>query len=76
MANLTVSLDNDVLQRAQLRAAKQDTSVKGLVQAYLETYASSRSQHREPLERILEIARTTGARSGGRTWNRDELYER
>lgn len=76
MANLTVTVDEETLRRARMRALEQGTSVNALVREYLESYADDEAV-RETGRRIAEHARSTHAGSGpgGRTWTREELYE-
>ncbi len=76
MANLTLTIDADLLKRARLRALERDTSVNALVRGYLERLAGPVSQ-RDAIESFLELARRSDAGSGssGRTWTRAELYE-
>jgi plasmid stability protein len=77
MANLTVSIDNDLLKRARIRALERDTSVNALVRGYLENLAAE-SPRSPALEEFLGWARSVHASSGpgGRSWTRDELHER
>ncbi len=76
MANLTVVVDSEVLQKARIRALKQGTSVNRLVQRYLEAYAGAGGSP-EILAGFLEVAKRSTASSGpeGRTWRREDLYE-
>ena len=77
MANLTLSIDDDVLKRARLRALEQDTTVNALVRVYLERFALDGGQD-EAIAGLLALAERTRSGSGpaGRSWTRDELYER
>ena len=77
MANLTVTVDDAVLRQARKKAVDQGTSVNAVVNAYLQQYAGS-SGASEALAGFLELAASADARSGGggRTWTRDELYDR
>lgn len=77
MSNLTLNIDDDVLRRARIRALERGTTVNSLVRSYLETFAGP-EQGRRALDEIVEIAQQSNASSGpeGRTWTRDELYER
>lgn len=77
MANLTVSIDDELLKRARVRALEQDTSVNSLVRDYLKSFATGGP--RSPgMEEFLEWAQSVHASSGpgGRKWTRAELYER
>lgn len=76
MANLTVTIDDEVLRKARIRALELGSSVNRLVAEYLGAFAAD-EQHRT-VESILELARQSKAGSGpsGRSWSRDELYDR
>lgn len=76
MANLTITVDAEVLKRARLRATEQGTSVNAVVRDYLEQYAGTRSAQEQALARLLEFSVQSRARRGRRTWTRDELHER
>ncbi|MGK2940016.1 MAG: DUF6364 family protein [Solirubrobacteraceae bacterium] len=77
MANLTLSIDDDLLRRARIRALERDTSVNSVVREFLEEYAG-KSPAEEGMRQFLELAARSQASSGpgGRTWTRDELYDR
>jgi hypothetical protein len=77
MANLTLTIDAELLKRARMRALERDTSVNALVREYLETLAGP-TRKREALDAFLALAEQSHASSGpaGRTWTRDELHER
>jgi len=77
VANLTLTFDDDTLRRARIRALEQGTSVNALVRDYLEGFAGE-SEAAEGLRRFLDATRHSGAGSGadGRSWTRDELYDR
>lgn len=78
MTNLTVKVDDETLKRARIRALEQGTSVNALLRAYLEDYTGIREQRKEAGEDFLKFTEENEASSGlgGRTWSRDELYER
>ena len=77
MGNLTLSIDDALLKQARIRALERDTSVNALVRDYLEDFVV-RDTPRSGMAQFLAIAKTIHAGSGpeGRTWTRDELYER
>ena len=77
VANLTLTIADDVLRRARIRALEQDTSVNAVVRDYLERFAGASEAH-EGLRNFLEATERTGAGSGpgGRSWTRDELHDR
>lgn len=77
MANLTLTVDEDLLRRARVRALEQGTSVNGLVRDWLERFAGDNAQ-RQASEEIIAIGQRSNASSGrgGRKWTRDDAYER
>ena len=77
MANLTVTIDTQVLRRARIRALERGTSVNAVVSEYLAQYAGS-SATADALAGFLDLATAADAGSGGggRTWTRDDLYDR
>ena len=77
MGNLTVTIDTDVLRTARLRALEQGTSVNAIVRDYLVAFATTEPV-REAIAAVVAKARssTSSSGSGGRTWRREELYER
>jgi len=77
MANLTLTIDGELLKRARIRALEQDTSVNALVREYLEQLAT-RGPEREGVDAFLAMTESihAGSGPGGRRWTREELYER
>lgn len=76
MANLTIALDNNLLQRARIRALEQGTSVNALLRDYLASYADEKDIRTRAIEEFLQIAADEDSGSGGKKWTRDELHER
>ncbi len=77
MANLTLSIDDELLKRARIRALEQDTSVNALVRRFLEDLAAGISAQ-VGIEGFLAMTESihAGSGPGGHKWTRDELYER
>ena len=77
MTNLTLTIDEDTLRMARIRALELGTSVNALVREYLKQLAG-RSTAAEGVAEFFAATKGTGAGSGaeGRSWSRDELYER
>ena len=79
MANLTITVDDETLKQARIRALQQNTSVNAVLRHYLEEFAQTdalRQKRCEALKNILALAQAHPIDRGGKTWNRDELYER
>lgn len=75
MTNVTLTVDEDILRRARIRALQQGTSVNSLVREYLARVAGE-SEAAEGINEFFSAVAGSGAGSGGRTWTRDELHER
>lgn len=77
MANLTLTIDDEILAKARIRALEEGSSVNALVREYLASYADLEAGRRA-IDEYLEITASAGASSGpgGRSWTRDELHER
>jgi hypothetical protein len=77
MAKLTLAIDGDVLDRARMRALERHTSVNQLVRDYLESLAGV-DRTKDAVDAFIGLAEHIGAGSGpkGRTWTREDLYER
>lgn len=77
MGNLTLSIDDELLQRARMRALELRTTVNALVRDYLESFVGEHPA-RQAVTEFLAIADTVQASSGpkGRTWTREDLHAR
>jgi plasmid stability protein len=77
MANLTVTVDEETVKRARIRALEEGTSVNALLRGYLEDYAGIRREKLEAWRKIQELAKSSGMSSGGEGLpKREELYDR
>jgi hypothetical protein len=76
MTNLTITVDDEVLKRARLRALQENTSVNAFLRDTLEAYAGVRAERESAVTDLLRLAREVQAGSGGQRWTREELYER
>ena len=79
MANLTISVNNEVLKRARIRALEENSSVNTVPRKYLEEYAridEVRRHRQEVLKALLVLAEQCQCGREGKIWNRDELHER
>lgn len=72
--NLTLSVADDVVERAREVARQQGTSLNALIRRYLESLAGK--DDGEELARQFEAFwRDNPGHSGGWRFNREELYE-
>jgi len=76
MANLTISLDDDLLRRARVRAARLGTSVNAVLRDYVRMWAGGHSARARAVSALLtQAAASKGARAG-RDWTREDLHDR
>lgn len=75
MTNLTLSLDDDVLQKAREAALREHTSVNALVREYLTRYVDARSRRLEALDTLTCLAERNRSQNTG-PWSRESLHER
>jgi len=75
MANLTLSVDDELLQKAREAAVREQTSVNALVREYLEQYVGARERRLRALDALDALAERTDSVSRGR-WSRESLHER
>ncbi|SPF32649.1 conserved hypothetical protein [Candidatus Sulfotelmatobacter kueseliae] len=78
--NITLSLDDKLVKEVRKIAVERDTTLTGLVRAYLEQVAAEHSSERkrrdlEQLNRTLDRLQTS-LDYGKRTWRREDLYDR
>ncbi len=71
--NLTVQLDEEVVRRARVVAAKRGTSVSALVARQLNALAAEDERHEASRQRAIELM-DQAKPHGGRNWTREELY--
>jgi plasmid stability protein len=76
VANLTISIDDDLLRRARIRALEQGTSVNALLREYLLSFAGRDETQDHALSELLELSRGSESRRGGEQWSRDDLHDR
>lgn len=73
--NITLSVDEDVVQRARQHAERLGTSVNQLVRDYLEQLAGKSNPDEDAAE-FERLSRLSAGRSKGWKFNREELHER
>ncbi len=79
MTNLTISVNDEVLKRARIRALEENRSVNAVLGQYLQNYArvdEVQHQRREALTALLTLADQCRCGRGAKNWSRDDLYDR
>jgi len=74
-ANLTLQLDEDVIRRARILAAKRGTSVSAMVAKDLADMVEDDARYEEARLRARKLMQSASPR-GGRSWRRDKLHDR
>ena len=75
MANLTLAIDDALLQRAREAALRQHSTVNALVRDFLGHFLEARSRRLEALEQFEAVAAASYSASP-ESWGRDSLHER
>lgn len=84
MANLTISVDEEVLKRARIRALERGTSVNAVLAEYLRAFAGEAHLQARATRSLVALAaenskvggRARAKARSGRGWNREDLHER
>jgi plasmid stability protein len=71
--NLTLQLDEEVIRRARVVAAKRGTSVSALVARELDQLVAQEERYEEARHRASELMAQAKPR-GGRSWTREDIY--
>ena len=62
MTNLTITVDEQTLKKARMRAVEEGTSVIAVLRAYLESDAGVGRERLDGLRKIRELANVVGMR--------------
>lgn len=76
MKNITLVVDEGVLDAARLYAAKRNTSVNALVRDFLKGIADQEDRTVRARRRLRELMDRTTLEVGPVTWTRDDLHDR
>lgn len=71
MANLTITVDEDTLKRARIKALERGESVNAYLGEMLRRYAG---EGNNVMASLAELSDVYESGSGGRTWSREDLY--
>ena len=77
MKNITLSVDEDVLDAVRVIAAQRKTSVNMLVREYLESLTRQQARAKEAMARLRALSEKSQAGLGpDYVFDRDSLHER
>lgn len=74
MKNITLAIDDKVLEDVRRYAARKNTTVNALVREHLTRIATEDDRAAKARQRLIELAENSQARMG--RWSREELYDR
>ncbi len=74
MANVTLSIDDDLLKKGRKYAARHNTSLNALIRRLLKITVESDSNHW--LEECFTLMDQASGDSNGKNWKRGDLYDR
>ena len=73
MANLTITVDDDTLRRARIRALRREESVNAYLARILRRYADEENSAMDDVIALAHESRA-GSDATGRSWTRDEAH--
>jgi plasmid stability protein len=76
MRNITVSLNDDLIRRAKVRAAQEDSSVSAVVRRFLEDYAKAETEFERLRQQEIDLRKQITHFDATDRLTRDELYDR
>lgn len=76
MKNITLSVDDAVLDKVRRIAADRKTTVNALVREYLTSVASREDRWAEAVRQMEVLAAQSKMTVGSRNWTRDDIHER
>ena len=76
MKNITLAVDDAILDEVRVYAAKRNTSVNALVRDFLNGIAEQEDKTVRARRRLRELMDRTTLEVGPVTWSRAELHDR
>ncbi len=77
MANVTMTLDDEIIKKVKKIAVEKNTTLTGIIRDYLTRLAKREDQRTEEVIDELSAVMNGGkVKIGKITWTRDELHER
>ncbi len=76
MKNLTLTIDEDLLERAKVLAAERRTSINAMVRTFLSDLIAREQAKDDARDALLALARERLGDLGTQKWDREKLYDR
>tara|TARA_X000000950_G_scaffold288027_1_gene402909 strand:- start:18931 stop:19185 length:255 start_codon:yes stop_codon:yes gene_type:complete len=74
--NITLAIDEDLLDKVRVIAALEKTTVNALVRDFLSETARKKDRTLKVRQRLVTRSRNSSGTVGEINWTRDELHER
>lgn len=76
MKNITLAIDEAILDEVRVYAARRNTTVNGLVRDFLSRVAEQEDRTERARRRLRELMDQSTLEVGPVTWTRDDLHDR
>jgi plasmid stability protein len=76
MRNITVTLEDELVRRAKVRAAMEDSSVSAVVRRFLEDYARTETEFERLRRNEIRLRQETPDFSASNRLDRDTVHDR
>jgi plasmid stability protein len=76
MTNLTISIDEQLIRKARVRAIQEGTSVSARIREFLAAYAEGENHRQAAAQNFIASARRSQANRGGAAWRRADAHDR
>jgi predicted transcriptional regulator len=76
MANITLKIEDELLEKARRLAFRKKTSINAIVKQRLDEFVSGDLNRDATLRGLDAFYKRSKARVGKRTWTKDEIHER
>jgi predicted transcriptional regulator len=76
MANITLKIDDTLLERARKIAVKKNTTLNSVVRKMIHDFIKSDTESQEALSGLKDFYQRCDAKIGNKTWTREDLHER
>lgn len=76
MGRLTITVDDEVLRKARVRALEQGSSVNAVLRELLDAYAGVGRAQSAAVADLIALSKAAQSRRGGCSWMRDDLHQR
>lgn len=74
--NITLAIDEQLLERFRLHAAERKSTVNALLRKHMEEAVGLEERRRSAIARMLDLGNNTKARIDMSAWDRAETYSR